>query len=246
MKASIRITLLGAFAWGLMVFSPTSTTPVHAGPVPVTEIHLNSSNVQVVHNTPANTDVLNMSLNVESDGDGLGSCDGEADDLLETGVHVSVSKLSCTAYALACQCIFNTATNSLVCLPVLCTTQTGFCGGVCPAFDFDAQVNYVEHQIGEQSYGTSFAPNAAGAVASKIVALDTPLFTCGTWSINLQATGQNLSGITASPVSLFLNDSDNDGAGGPDGITGAACFDVTANVGNGIVKPHHGVRKARH
>ena len=245
MKTSVRITLIGAFAGALMVLSPYSTPPAHALAPPGTEIHLNSSNVQVVHNTPANTDVLNMSLNVENDGDGLGSCDSEADDLLETGVHVSVSKLSCAAYSLACQCIFNNATNSIICLPAICTTQTGVCGGICPAFDFDAQVNYVEHQIGEQSYGTSFAPNAAGAVASKIVALDTPLFTCGTWSINLQATGQNLSGITASPVSLFLNDSDNDGAGGPDGITGAACFDVTAIVGNGIVKPHHGVRKAR-
>ncbi len=244
MKHSVSPFLGVAVALTLLSLSPRGAAPAHAT---VPEIHLNSSNVQVVHNAPANTDVLNMSLNVENDGDGLGSCDSEADDLLETGVHVSVSKLSCAAYSLACQCIFNTATNSLICLPnVLCTTQNGFCGGICPAFDFDAQVSYVEHQIGEQSYGTSFAPNAAGAVASKIVALDTPLFTCGTWSINLQATGQNLSGITASPVSLFLNDSDNDGAGGPEGLLGPACFDVTANVGNGIVKPHHGVRKARH
>jgi len=178
-----------------MILSPYSTPPAHAL-LPVSEIHLNSSNVQVVHNAPANTDVLNMSLNVENDGDGLGSCDSEADDLLETGVHVSVSKLSCGAYSLSCQCLFNNATNSLICLPnVLCTTQNGFCGGICPAFDFDAQVSYVEHQIGEQSYGTSFAPNAAGAVASKIVALDTPLFTCGTGASTCRRPGKICPGL---------------------------------------------------
>src|SRR6267142_3637844 len=105
----VRVTLMGAFASALLGLLPYAISPANAQ----TEIHLNSSNVQVVHNTPANTDVLNMSLNVENDGDGLGSCDNEADDLLETGVHVSVSKLSCGAYSLACQCIFNNATNSI-------------------------------------------------------------------------------------------------------------------------------------
>jgi len=75
MKTSVRITLIGAVAGTLMVLSPYSPPPAHALLPPGTEIHLNSSNVQVVHNTPANTDVLNMSLNVENDGDGLGSCD---------------------------------------------------------------------------------------------------------------------------------------------------------------------------
>ena len=74
MKISVRITLIGAFAWALLVLSPYSTPSAQA-----TEIHLNSSNVQDVHNAPANTDVLNMSLNVESDGDGLGTCDSEKD-----------------------------------------------------------------------------------------------------------------------------------------------------------------------
>ena len=149
--------------------------------------------------------------------------------------------------ALACSCVVNFSTNSLTCFAsTLCTTQTGFCGGICPLFDFDAQVNYVEHDIGSASYGTSFAPNAAGSVASKIVALATPPSTCGTWSINLQATGQNLSGITNTPVALFLNDSDNDGAGAPESVAGAACFDVNAQIGNGITKPHRGAHHARH
>jgi len=214
MRQWLRAVLMGAFTSALLGFLPYLISPAHAQQ----EIHLNSSNVQVVHNTPGNTDVLNMSLNVENDGEGgLDPCDGEDDDLLETGVHVSVSRFTCTQFA-------------------------SICIGICPTFDFDAQVNYIEHDIGSSSYGTSFGPNASGNVSSKIVALATPPGTCGTWSINLQATGQNLSGITGSPVSLWLNDSDGDG----DGIGGAQCFDVNANVGNGITKPHHGVHATRH
>ncbi len=62
-----------------------------------------------------------------------------------------------------------------------------------------------------------------------------PAGTCGTWSINLQATGLNLSSITNNSIALFVDDSDGDGG----------CFTVRAQVGNGIVKPHHGVRRFR-
>jgi len=199
-----------------MVLSPYSTPPAHA--VPPVEITFISTNVQVVHNTPANTDVLNMSLNVQNAGDS-GSCDAEKDDLLETGLFVGVSRFSCIAYLSSCFSISG-----------------------CPILDFSAEVGYVEHDIGSLSYGTSFAPNAAGFVSSKIVALTTPPNTCGTWSINLQATGQNLSLITGQPVALFLSDSELDGGN----FLGAACIDVNANIGSGIVKPHHGVRRARH
>ena len=214
MRQSLRVVLMGAFASALLGFLPYLTSPAHAQQ----EIHLNSSTVQVVHNAP-NTDVLNMSLKVENDGDGgLDPCESEADDLLETGVHLSVSHFTCTDYFVICGAI------------------------ACPTFDFDAQVNYTEHDIGSASYGTSFGANAAGFVSSKIVALATPPGTCGTWSINLQATGQNLSGIAGPPVSLFVNDSDGDG----DGIDAAQCFTVNASVGNGITKPHTGVHRARH
>ena len=242
MRPRSRVLLTGGSVCALIALLPFAISPVHAQ----NEICLNSSTVQVVHNAPANSDVLNLSLNVTSNGD-TGSCDGEADDLLEDGVHVSVSRLSCAEYSLACSCVVATNTNSLICFSnTICTTQTGFCGGFCPPFDFDAQVDYVEHDIGSASYGTSFAPNAAGSVSSKIVAQTTPVNTCGTWTINLQATGQNLSLITGTPVALFLNDSDNDGAGEPEGLTGPACFDVNANIGNGITKPHRGAHRARH
>jgi hypothetical protein len=217
MKGSVRITLLGVFAAALMVLSPCSTPAAHAGPV-AAEINLNSSTVQVVHNSPANTDVLNLNLNVENSGDS-GSCDGGDDDLLETGVFVEVSRFSCIGFYLTC---------------------LGITG--CPAPDFSADITYVEHDIGSASYGTAFAPNASGFVSSKIVALATPVNTCGTWSINLQPTGQNLSSITGPKVALILTDEDEDA--GP--LLGSACFDVNVNVGNGIVKPHQGVHRARH
>jgi hypothetical protein len=210
---------MGASASALLGLLPNLISPAHANP-PVNEIKLNSSNVQIVH-VGLNNDVINMSLNVTSTGDS-GDCEGGDDDLLETGVHVSVSVFSCAQYAL-------------------------FCAGIgCQPFDFDAQVNYVEHDIGSFSYGTSFAANKAGNVSSKIVAAaTTPPNTCGTWTINLQGTGQDFSEITGTSVSLFLNDSDNDGNGLIDGGAGAQCFDVNANVGNGITKPHRGVHRAR-
>ena len=206
MRQWLRVVLMGAFASALLGFLPYLTSPAHAQ-----EIHLNSSTVQVVHNTPGNTDVLNLSLNVTSDGEG--NCEGEADDLLETGVRISLSKFTCADYLTIC----------------------GTIG--CPTFDFDAQVNYVEHDIAGASYGTSFGPNAAGNVSSKIVAQTTPPFTCGTWTIGLQATGQNLSAVTGPSVSLFLNDSDD---------SGPFCYAVPARVGSGITKPARGAHRARH
>ena len=139
-------------------------------------------------------------------------CDGEADDLLERGVTVGVYGGTCAAFS------------------TLCGTSG------CPLLPFDFDVNpYVEHDIGSSSYGTFFRLNGGGAVASKIGTLGTPPGTCGTWSINLQATGLNLSSISSNSVALFLNDSDGDGG----------CFDVSAQIGSGIVKPHHGVRRIR-
>lgn len=213
MRQLIRVVLTGASVWALMALLPFAILPAHAQ----AENVLNSSTVQVVHNTPGNTDVLNLSLNVTNNGD-IGSCDGESDDLLETGVHISLWGGSCSEYFL------------------ICSTP-----GPCPTFDFDAQVNYVEHEVGSASYGTSFAANKAGNVSSKIVpSSTTPPSTCGTWTINLQGTGQNLSGITSTPVALFINESDVfiDFA--------TNCFTVDAHIGNGITKPHHGVHATRH
>jgi len=96
---------------------------------------------------------------------------------------------------------------------------------------------YVAHHIGSATYGTYFALKPPGTVSSKIVAVATPVNTCGTWSINFQATGQDLEYLDTNQVALVLNDFDD---------SGPFCFDVTAQIGNGIVKPHHGVHRTRH
>src|ERR1700674_3226492 len=87
MRQWLRVVLSGASVWALMALLPYAISPAHAQ----NEIHLNSSNVQVVKNPIPFTDVLNMSLNVTDDGDGdpFDPCDVEKDDLLETGVHIS-------------------------------------------------------------------------------------------------------------------------------------------------------------
>ena len=206
MKLTLRVPLLVALAWTFMVLSPCAVSPAHAI-LNSLELHLNSSIVQIVHNPNPNTDVLNLSINVESDGE-AGSCAGGTEDLLESGVRIAVSQLSCPQIALFLD----------------------------PGFDYVVSP-YVEHDIGSASYGTFFGLNGPGTVSSKIVALATPPNTCGTWSINLQATGLDLSSITSSPVTLILFDSD---------ASGPSCFPVSANIGTGIAKPHHGVHRARH
>jgi hypothetical protein len=219
MKPSLRIISLAALAWLLLVLLPYRTPLADAG----YEMVLNSSNVQVVHNAPANSDVLNLSLNVTNIGEGGGACDGdgESDDLLETGVHVAVYQGTCVGFLTIC------AIGPFS----------------CPTRPFDFFVNpYVEHDIGSFSYGTFFGSNPPGTVASKIVALATPPNTCGTWSINLQATGLNLSSIAGPKIALFVNEAD---ASSGIGDASNNCFDVNATVGNGIVKPRRGVHRAR-
>jgi hypothetical protein len=110
-----------------------------------------------------------------------------------------------------------------------CGTQVGL------AFSYTIP-GYVAHHIGSATYGTYFALKPPGTVASKIVALATPANTCGTWNINFQSTGQDLEYLDTNQISLVLNDSDD---------SGPFCFDVNAIIGNGIVKPHHGVHRAR-
>ena len=198
MKQSVRITLAGAFTWAFLIWSPYSTPPAHAL-IPITEILLNSSKVQVVHNPTPDTDMLNMSLNVTDVGEG-GGCEGGADDFIATGFSVLVLKGTC---------------ESMIGL----------------AFSYTIP-GYVAHHIGSQTYGTYFALKPPGTVSSKIVALATPPNTCGTWQINFQATGQDLEYLDTNQVALVLNDSDN---------SGPSCFDVNAQIGTGITKPHHGV-----
>jgi hypothetical protein len=117
------------------------------------------------------------------------------------------------------------------------TLFKGSCG-LITGFVFSYTIpEYVAHHIGSQTYGTYFALKPPGTVSSKIVALATPANTCGTWQINFQATGQDLEYLDTNQVALVLNDSDN---------SGPFCFDVNAQIGNGITKPNRGAHSIRH
>jgi hypothetical protein len=93
MRQSVRPLLGAAVALTLLGVLPFAVSPAQAL-VPFSEIILNSSNVQVVHNPTPNTDVLNMSLNVTVLRDG-GGCEGGADDFIATGFSVLVLKGNC-------------------------------------------------------------------------------------------------------------------------------------------------------
>ena len=101
-------------------------------------------------------------------------------------------------------------------------------------------LNYVKHTIGNASYGTHFSSGGV-TIASKIVTMATPPGACGRWNINVQTTGVDLSAFTRNQVALNLNDEEGDAT-----IAGNACFNVNAEIGNGIAKPHRGVHHARH
>ena len=110
-----------------------------------------------------------------------------------------------------------------------CVSITGF------VFSYTIP-EYVAHHIGSATYGTYFALKPPGTVSSKIVAVTTPPNTCGTWNINFQATGQDLEYLDTNQVALLLNDGDD---------SGPFCFDVNAQIGNGITKPNRGVHNVR-
>ena len=117
------------------------------------------------------------------------------------------------------------------------TLFKGSCGFIT-GFVFSYTIpGYVVHHIGSATYGTYFALKPPGTVASKIVAVATPANTCGTWNINFQATGQDLEYLNTNQVALLLDDSDD---------SGPFCFDVSAQIGNGIVKPSRGVHRVRY
>ena len=112
----------------------------------------------------------------------------------------------------------------------------GSCGSIT-GFVFSYTIpEYVAHHVGSATYGTYFALKPPGTVSSKIVALATPPNICGTWQINFQATGQDLEYLDTNQVALLLNDGDD---------SGPFCFDVNAQIGNGITKPNRGVHNIR-
>jgi hypothetical protein len=97
--------------------------------------------------------------------------------------------------------------------------------------------------VNHQTYGTFSGLNPVGVgpgtVSARIVLLSTPPNGCGTWNLNVEATGLDLSSITSNPMSIWLNDEDD---------SGPFCFDINdAIIGSAIPKkPVAGVRRGVH
>lgn len=214
MKSSLRgllICSLGAAALSLM---PLAVAHAQNDPG---EIDLNAEKIQISH-TPGGTsaDTASIFINFTNNVDG---CDDGEDDAIASGITVQLSSLSCAElFCVAGPC------------PLAAPTVT---------FPFSYDIfPFISHTVGDVTYGTFFGLNPVdvgpGTVSARIVTTETPTWTCGTWNLNVHATGLDLSSITSNPISLTLNDADD---------SGPFCFDIDdAVIGNNI-NPHPTTRR---
>jgi hypothetical protein len=222
MKLSLRGILtvsLGAVALSLPLLA------ISAAHADEQEIDLNSDRVQIVHSGGSNRDSTNFNITFTNYGEG--DCDGGEDDAIASGIEVALTPGSCF---------------------VVCDAAGGACVAsksapvIAPPFDYYI-APFVAHTVNHETYGTFFGQNPVdvgpGTVSARIVLLSVPPNGCGTWNLNVEATGLNLSSITSNPMSLWLNDSD---------LSGPFCFDIdNAIIGNPIPRPgvRRGVRRSR-
>ncbi|MFZ0680401.1 hypothetical protein [Candidatus Binatus sp.] len=214
MKFSLRGLLIGSLGAAALSFAPLAVSPAHA--VDDQEIVLTGHKVQIVHNGGGTSDSTNFNITFTNYGEG--DCDGGEDDAIVSGIEVALSPYSCE--------------------PI--------CDGPCvdapitPLFAFDYVIDpFVSHTVNHQTYGTFFGLNpigeGPGTVSARIVLLSRPVGGCGSWNLNVEATGLDLSSITSNPMSIWLNDADD---------SGPFCFDINdAIIGNLIPKTGPKVRR---
>jgi hypothetical protein len=212
-----------ALGAAVLSLAPLAVSPAQAQ-IRLQEIVLNADRVQIVHSSVSNSDFTNFNITFTSFGEG--DCDGGDDDAIATGVEVAFSPFSC---------------------PSICAVGTSCIGGsVAPLislFAFDYVIDpFVPHTVNHQTYGTFFGLNPVGVgpgtVSARIAKLSTPVGGCGTWNLNVEATGLDLSSITKNPKSIWLNDSDD---------SGPFCFDINnAIIGNPIPKKGPVVHRGTH
>ena len=226
MKSLLRDLLIGSLGVAALSVLPLAVSTAHAQDSQ--EIDLNQEKVQIVHAPVAGTDSANINITFTNFGE-EGGCDGGDDDAIASGVEVALAPGSCESLCLA------SSINSAFCVaqPVIALGP------------FDYFINpFVARDVNHVSYGTFFGLNppeaGPGTVSARIVLLSTPEGGCGTWNLNVEATGLDLSSITSNPISLFLNDSDD---------SGPFCFDIDdAIIGAKITpvpKVRRGSRRAR-
>lgn len=224
MKFSLRGLLIGWLGAAALSLAPLAVSPVQAQITPLQEIVLNAHRIQIVHNGGGTSDSTNFNITFTNFGEG--DCDSGEDDAIATGVEVAFSPYSC---------------------PNICDAGTSCVdGSVAPLislFAFDYVIDpFVVHTVGHQTYGTFFGLNPVnvgpGTVSARIAKLSTPINGCGTWNLNVEATGLDLSSITKNPMSIWLNDEDG---------SGPFCFNINdAIIGNPIPKKGPLVRRGTH
>jgi hypothetical protein len=181
MKLSLRGFLIGSVGTATLMLSPLAISALHADEQ---AIDLVSERVQIVHTGGDDTDYTNFNITFTDFGDG--DCDS-GNDAIATGIDVALSPLSCED---------------------ICDDQAdSVTAGLIDFFPFEYFVTpFVAHTVRHENYGTFFGLNPSnegpGTVSGRIVALPTPAGACGSWTLNLEATGLDLSSITANPMSL--------------------------------------------
>lgn len=208
MKFSLQGLVIGSLGAAALSLSPLLVSPAQA--IITQEIVLTAHRVQIVHSGGTDTDSTNFNLTFTNFGEG--DCDGGEDDAIASGIEVALSPNSCPICADNVACI----DSPIVVYP----------------FDYDIEP-FVAHTVNHQTYGTFFGLNPVGVgpgtVSARIVLLSKPVDGCGTWNLNVEATGLNLSSITSNPMSIWLNDADD---------SGPFCFDINdAIIGSAIPKP---------
>jgi hypothetical protein len=218
MKLSLRGLLISALGAAALTLSPLALSAVHADEQ---EIDLINDRVQVVHTGGDQTDFTNFNITFTNFGEG--DCDGGQDDALASGIDVALAPGPCESL-----CDGNAA--CVVSAPIVLFPFEYFIGP------------FVPHTVGKQTWGTFFAQNppdlGPGTVSARISLLSKPIGGCGTWNLNVEATGLDLSSITSNPISLFLNDADE---------SGPFCFTINnAIIGNPPIPLTPIVRRGTH
>lgn len=221
MNSSLRGLLIGSLGAAALSLMPLAAAQAQVDPG---EIELNAEKIQISH-TPGGTsaDSAAIFINFTNTVEG---CDGGDDDAIASGITVQLSSLTC---------------EEMFCIAGPCVADAPI---LTPPFSYDI-FPFVSHTVGDVTSGNFFGLNppdvGPGTVSARIITTETPTWTCGTWNLNIHATGLDLSSITSNPMSLTLNDSDD---------SGPFCFDIDdAVIGNNL-NPHpttrRGSRRGRH
>ncbi len=221
MKFSLQGLIIGSLGAVALCLLPRAAS---AQPAPNGEITLGPERVQIVH-VGGNADFTNFNITFTNNGDYPDyDCDDGKDDPIASGVEVALAQQSCPC-DLPGTCVYT---------PLL------------PIFPFDYDIEpFVSHTVNGSNYGTFFGLNGPETVSARIVRILTPPVGegCGAWTMNVEATGLDLSSITQNPMSIWIGDEDHSGP-----FEGLFCFDIDNAIIGAPIPPkptplHHRKRR---